>query len=84
MSKIRFAEFVMSYFLLQAGLYMVYLVEHLDKLQEWVSYTKTERRNKAYMNTHVSKQMVLMVQSSHSPDLNPLDFYLWGHFKTLV
>ena len=34
MSKIWFAEFVMSFFLLQVGLYMVYLVEHLDRLQE--------------------------------------------------
>ena len=36
------------------------------------------------MNTYVCKQIVFVVQPLRSPDLNPLDFYLWGHVNILV
>ena len=54
MSKIWFAEFVM-FFLLQVGLYMVYLVEHLNRLQEWVFYTK-KREEEWSLYEHICLQ----------------------------
>jgi hypothetical protein len=36
------------------------------------------------MNTHGCKLIIFVVQPSRPPELNPLDFYLWGHVNTLV
>ncbi|KAJ8895193.1 hypothetical protein PR048_000518 [Dryococelus australis] len=43
----------------------------------------TEQRNNTYRTLHVYVEGPI-VWPPRSPDLTPLDFYLWGHVKTLV
>jgi len=58
--------------------YRVYL-KWLDKLHKWVHHTK-----KKIISIYVCKHLALEVQHPCLFDLNPLDFCLWRHLKTLV
>jgi hypothetical protein len=42
------------------------------------------KQGKKFISTYICKHLVFKVQSPYSPDLTHLDFYLWGHLKTLV
>jgi hypothetical protein len=52
----------------------------LGTLQEWVIHSKRKRN----FHIDVRPQTVFEIQPPRSPELNPLDFYLWEHLKTLV
>ena len=45
----------------------------------------TARRVMAWLNDHFETRVISRFTqnqwASHSPDLNPLDFFLWGHIK---
>jgi hypothetical protein len=58
------------------GMHRVYL-KCLNKLQKWVPHTKTR---KEFVSLYVCKHFLSAVPP-HSPNLSPLDFHLWGHFK---
>jgi hypothetical protein len=40
--------------------------------------------NKGKVHTNVRPEKVIEVYPPHSPDHNPLGFYLWGHLRTLL
>jgi hypothetical protein len=51
-------------------------VKGLNKCMEWVLH-KLEKK----VRINICPQTVFEVQPPRSPDLSPLDLYLWGHFK---
>jgi hypothetical protein len=56
-------------------------VKWLDRIQEWVSYIKTRGEPDVNM---CPQTLGFWGTVQECVDLNPLDFYLWGHLKTLV
>jgi hypothetical protein len=59
-------------------IYRLYL-KRLDKLQEWVPHNKTRK------NVHIRPQSLnLPGTAPRSPNLHPLDLYLWESLQTLV
>jgi hypothetical protein len=46
----------------------------------WINTMK----EKKFISVYVHEHLVFDVQPPRSPDLSPLDFYLWGHLKTSV
>jgi len=57
-------------------------LKSLDKLYEFGLRTKT--REKRYLPIDSRKHVIFEAQPPRSPDLTPLDFYLWGQIKTLM
>ena len=55
-------------------------IQLLAKFQKFASYNN---KNKSKFITVVSANN-FRIKDPHSLELNPLDFYLWGHLKTLV
>jgi hypothetical protein len=46
--------------------------------------TQLQLTNISYIISYAPKNLFLEAQLPRSPDLKPLDFYLWDHLKTLV
>jgi hypothetical protein len=42
------------------------------------------KTRKIFISIYVREHLIFKVQPPRSPELSPLDFYVWGHLKTTV
>lgn len=58
-------------------------IQGVSQMFEHILETSSSHQNKKkkFIPIYDRKHLFLVAQPPRSPDLNPLDFYLWGHLK---
>jgi hypothetical protein len=62
----------------------LHAIQGVSKILWQTSGLSSPHQNKEKVHTNICLQTVFEVQPPHLPDLNHLDFYLWGHLKIIV
>jgi len=57
-------------------------IMNLKNISKMVAQILKQKTNGSYQ--YVPKHLIFEVKPPLSPNISPLDFYLWGHLKTLL